>query len=118
MSAIEYAPQPSGPRDLGLKLEVDRAHGVIRPRGEIDVATAPAVEEQAKALWTDGAEAVVLDLGAVTFFDSSALRLLLRLQAVADEHERRSLALADCSEAVRRVLDLTRLADRFQRATA
>lgn len=118
MSTIEPAPHPRHPRELGLTLEVDRAEGVIRPRGEIDVATAPLLEREAHDLWDGGAERVVLDLGAVTFFDSSALRLLLRFQALADADDRRRFALAGCSDAVRRVLDLTRLTDRFPRASA
>lgn len=118
MSAIEHPPPAREPRGLGLRIEVDTACGAIRPYGEIDVATAPLLEREVQTLWADGTEGVVLDLGAVTFFDSSALRLLLRLQALADEHERRRFALADCSDAVRRVLDLTRLTDRFQRASA
>ncbi len=64
------------------------------------------------ALWSEGAEAVVLDLRDVSFFDSSALRLLMRLQTQAADAGRDFL-LGACSPPVMRVLELTRLDGRF-----
>lgn len=113
MSAIEEPTQARVQRDFAVTADIDDHRGVVRPHGELDVATVPAVERAALDVWSDGADALVLDLSAVTFFDSSGLQLLIRLKSLADDVAPRRLALADCSEPVRRVLELTRLADRF-----
>jgi anti-anti-sigma factor len=116
MSAIEGPMQSTGtdyPGHFDIVAEFDGRVGTVRPRGEIDLATAPVVDQQAQALWAEGAEQLVLDLSAVTFFDSSGLRLLIRLQTAAHEHPRRALLIERCSPPVRRVLELTRLDSRF-----
>lgn len=112
MSAIDDPIRAtSGPTfSVGVALEGGRAF--VSPHGELDLATAPEVEQHVLPLWSEGVETVVLDLGGVSFFDSSALRLLMRLQARAAESGR-ALALRACSEPVQRVLELTRMHDRF-----
>jgi anti-sigma B factor antagonist len=51
--------------------------GIVRVSGEIDVATAPALREQlASALEIDVID-VVVDLGEVTFMDSTGLSVLI-----------------------------------------
>lgn len=68
------APEP-------FELRIDRVEPwtVIRPSGEIDLATVGRVEQAAAAVAGD----LVIDLRAVTFLDSSGLRLLI-------EQERRA----------------------------
>jgi anti-anti-sigma factor len=73
---------------------------VVVVRGEIDAATASILDEAIE----DVRGTVVLDLGAVTFLDSSGVRVLLR------HHQRREdagaqLVLIELSRPVRRVLD-------------
>jgi anti-anti-sigma factor len=51
---------------------------VIRLRGEVDSATAPAFR-RAVADALDGAQSCLVDLRAVTFFDSGGLGVLARL---------------------------------------
>lgn len=118
MSTIEDSAQPQieNISRFGVSVDVEGRSATLRPRGEIDVATAPEVERHARALWSEGTEALVLDLSAVSFFDSSGLRLLIRLQALADERAAASFALADCAPVVMRILELTHLSARFARA--
>lgn len=48
----------------------------VRVTGELDVATAPALDDQLTALRRPGSR-VVLDLGGVSFLDSSAIHVLV-----------------------------------------
>jgi len=75
----------------------------VRISGDLDMAAAPAFEEACAQ--ADGP--LALDLSAVAFIDSSGLRSLIRLQ---DNGE---VSLVAPSIAVRRLLDLTHLTDRF-----
>ncbi len=60
--------------------------------GELDIATVPRVEEGVNALLAAGAKRVTIDMRAVGFVDSSALRLFIVLDQRAGA-ERWTLAL-------------------------
>jgi anti-anti-sigma factor len=47
--------------------------------GELDLATSPLLEQEAKALLDDDVRHLTIDLSALTFVDSSGLRLLISL---------------------------------------
>ena len=83
---------------------------VLQLAGELDMAAAPALRGQIDAARAEGRAPVVLDLTAVTFIDSSALRELLE----GDERLRADgaqLLLAGIRPVVARVLELTRASD-------
>lgn len=82
---------------------------VVTAAGELDLVGAPRLLQ---ALPGAGDAPVVLDLGAVSFMDSSGLRSLLEArQACADAG--RGFAIARPSDAVLRVLELVDLAGEF-----
>jgi anti-sigma B factor antagonist len=83
---------------------------VILAEGELDIVGAPRL---INALPGDDAGAVVLDLGAVGFMDSSGLRALLELRRRTAEAGHR-FVLARPSDAVLRVLELVQLAAEFE----
>ena len=60
--------------------QVSREEGeaVVSPRGELDMATVGAIEQELKQLRRTGVDRIVLDLGGLTFMDSSGLHLLTR----------------------------------------
>ncbi|MCX4238111.1 STAS domain-containing protein [Streptomyces ortus] len=58
---------------------------VVEVLGEIDMATAGALEEHLDALTSDGVPRIVVDLRAVEFFDCSGLRVLCRAERRARE---------------------------------
>jgi anti-anti-sigma factor len=90
----------------------ERERVVVVPQGELDIATAGAVEQEVEQLVARGFASVVLDLRELAFIDSSGLRLLLRLDAAA-RAEGFAFAIRECDGPVRRLLELTRLNTRF-----
>ena len=84
-------------------------------QGELDLASQGTALYELVPVIEKGPEAVVLDLSGVEFIDSTGLRVLLTCQRRAAE-SRTQLVLASPSEAVRRLLDVTKLTDRFDYA--
>jgi anti-anti-sigma factor len=86
---------------------------VITPRGELDVAGTPALEDAlAQAAGTPDLEGIVIDLSQLEFMDSSGLRAVV----LADQRLRGRgvrFALVPGGEPVHRVFELTRMTDRL-----
>jgi anti-sigma B factor antagonist len=51
---------------------------VVRPRGELDMATIGAVEQELRHLQRKGTRHLVLDLSELSFMDSTGLHLAMR----------------------------------------
>jgi len=80
---------------------------VIRPAGELDMATAPQLDQRILAAMRDRRSGhVVVDLEEVEFMDSAGLRMLLTASAVARTNGNR-LLLRRPARAVRRLLEVT-----------
>ncbi|WP_426574558.1 STAS domain-containing protein [Aquihabitans sp. McL0605] len=96
-----------GPIDDYFQVSVDSE--ATPPRvtasGEIDAASA---EEFGQAIDSalEAGGGVVLDLGAVTFMDSSGLRVIAVALRRAREHDR-PFTVAPASDAVQRIFDIT-----------
>ena len=56
----------------------ERDHVVVRPRGELDMATIGEVEQELRRLRQSGFGELVLDLSELTFMDSTGLHLAMR----------------------------------------
>lgn len=82
---------------------------LVRPQGELDLATV----DQVGACLTAAREAgdrIVLDLGGLTFLDSTGVRLLLQWSRLSRE-EGFPLTLLPGGTAVQEVLELTGVTD-------
>jgi len=77
----------------------------IAVSGELDLAAAEDFERALRASLASADTELALDLGAVTFLDSSALAVLLRVASEAEARGRR-LRLAAASPVVRRVIEI------------
>jgi anti-sigma B factor antagonist len=86
---------------------------VVTPRGELDVAGTPALEDAlADVAGGPGVRGVVVDLSQLEFMDSSGLRAVV----LADQRLRRQglrFALVRGGEPVHRVFELTRMTERL-----
>jgi anti-anti-sigma factor len=93
-------------------ISVGRHHGTvtITPAGELDLATAPLVADHFDALAESDVDHVVLDLGALTFLDSSGVALLIGAWRRASR-EGWTLTIANTPPTVFGVLDTCGLVD-------
>jgi anti-sigma B factor antagonist len=85
---------------------------VIRVAGEVDIAST----EEFLALATDGLDRcrhLRLDLGEVSFMDSSGLGILLRIRRLAADSGKR-LTLASLGAGTRRILQVTGVHQLFE----
>ena len=67
-----------------IETSEDAGRLVVCPRGELDLATAPDLEELVLGRLTDGT-AVVLDLRGLSFMDSSGVRVLVAAHVRASD---------------------------------
>jgi anti-anti-sigma factor len=61
-----------------VRVELDGTTARVVPSGELDLATAPQLQEKVRSALRE-AKQVVLDLSRLTFIDSSGLRVLIVL---------------------------------------
>jgi len=103
------------PRDMALlELDTHDEDGAIRLSlsGELDISSAPRVEEELTRVEADAPPVLVLDLRGLAFMDSTGLRLIVSADARAREQGRR-LAVVRGPEAVQRIFRVTRLDERL-----
>jgi anti-anti-sigma factor len=84
----------------------------VRPVGELDLDTAPQLEDELAAVRANGARRLVLDMRRLTFMDSTGLRLVIRWDAAA-RTEGFEFAIVPGSEVVQRVIRLTGMDDQL-----
>jgi anti-sigma B factor antagonist len=95
---------------LTISVERAGAEATLTLAGELDPHTAPMLADQIDAVRAEGATTIVLVLSDLTFIDSSGLRVVIGAdRSLADAGGR--LVLRSPSETVRRLLDITGLAD-------
>ena len=70
-----------------FELGVETGNGQVSfiPRGELDLATAPELEEQVLAAVRANEGTVVLDLRELTFMDSTGVRTIVAAHKAAEE---------------------------------
>ncbi len=79
MIATSAAPLPP----FGVHVVHDRDEVVVQLTGELDIASADALEREVRELRIDAIACVVIDLRGVDFIDSTGLRLLISLRNTA-----------------------------------
>jgi len=85
----------------------------VRLSGELDISSAPKVEDELARVEPDRPELIVLDLRNLAFMDSTGLRLLIAADTRARQQDRR-LAIVKGPEPVQRVFRITRLEERLE----
>jgi anti-anti-sigma factor len=81
--------------------------------GEVDLATVDQFLIEANACLDEGAEVVEIDLGEVTFIDSSGLGALVRIRNAARDRDK-ELVLTNVPASVERLLAVTGLSEAFE----
>ena len=88
---------------------------IVAPIGELDIATAPKLEETLAELRDVGFAHLAVDLRGLDFMDSSGLNLLLAWTRRA-EHEQLRFSVIGGGQA-QRVLDVSGVAERLDMVT-
>lgn len=91
---------------LTISSSVDGGVAEVALRGELDLASAPALERELLSVERRDPRRIVIDLESLGFIDSTGLRLLLQAQARAGETGR-ELLLRPGGNAVQRVFAVT-----------
>jgi anti-sigma B factor antagonist len=105
-------PDAPAPGRLQISSESGSDSTVLSLTGELDIASAPTLERAIETLDSEGAELVIIDLGGVTFMDSTGLRALLlaHQRTSGNGHE---LRLRRGPRQVQRVFELSGTLDTF-----
>lgn len=85
---------------------------LIAVSGELDLASAPELEQVLERLTAEPTELLVIDLRGVDFMDSTGLSIIVKAHQRFAEAGRR-VGLVKGSSQVQRLLDLTGVADRL-----
>lgn len=88
---------------------------VIGLRGELDLASSPALEQELERGAAAQAEVVIVDLRELEFMDSTGLSVLVRAHQRATENGQR-FGVVRGPQQVQRLLSLTGVADRLNLA--
>lgn len=81
--------------------------------GELDLATADPLVVRLEGLVAEGSGRVVLDLRHLTFIDSTGLRALIAIRALAEACGKRVVLRAP-NRSVKRALDIVQFGQAFQ----
>ncbi len=98
-----------------LEVDTHEENGTIRVAllGELDISSAPRVEEEIERLEAAKPAVLVLDLRGLAFMDSTGLRLVVGADARAREQGRR-LAIVRGPDVVQRIFTVTLLDERLE----
>ena len=99
----------------GFRVETEREGGAVRVAltGDLDLSTANRAEEEILRAEESLPPLLLLDLRGLSFMDSTGLRVVASADARARQDGRR-LVIVQGPPAVRRVFEITRLAERLE----
>jgi len=98
----------AGPVRLEVERIVDDGHRTLVLSGELDHASAWALTESVRRLGGEDSRALTVDLGGLTFMDSTGLRAVLLARAARAEAGR-DFSIRRGPAAVQRIFELTGL---------
>jgi anti-sigma B factor antagonist len=93
-----------------VRKEDDRGWTILAVDGEIDIATAPVLDEAIEQAVSDGCEKIAIDLTSVSFMDSTGLRTLIVAHRSLEGTEGR-LVVIPGSGPIRRLLEVAGVVD-------
>jgi anti-sigma B factor antagonist len=97
---------------FALSHEVQGEQGVLTLMGELDTAAAQDVDDAVDDLVGRGVRTLVIDLGQISFIDSSGLRSLIRARQALGTQD--AIRLRSPQAATLRLLEITGLDDQFR----
>jgi anti-sigma B factor antagonist len=93
-----------------MEIRSSRSEGTARLElhGELDIGTAPKLDEAVEQALEDGCREVVLDLGPTTLLDSSGLGALVRAAREVDARRARMAVVSPPGSEARVVIEMSR----------
>ena len=98
---------------FSVERDDDTVQVILRLRGDLDLYSAPALDDALVDIEGEKWPTIVLDMRELNFIDSMALRLVMRTQARAEQDGRR-VVLVRGPEFLDRVLELSGLASHLE----
>jgi anti-sigma B factor antagonist len=95
-----------------VEVRKEGREALIAVTGELDLASAPELEQVLERFTDEPTELLVIDLRGVDFMDSTGLSIIVKAHQRFAENGRR-LGLVKGSSQVQRLLDLTGVAERL-----
>jgi len=106
--------QPMEPAPASFSTQPDgEASYTMTVRGELDVATSPALRTELHTLVEQGAKSIRIDLSSTTFIDSSGLGVLVGALKRLREADGDTIVLSGMQDQVRKVFEITGLTSLF-----
>ena len=103
---------PADPHELRIVTSSEDDVYVVQASGELDTRSAERLRGAIDDVFAEGHSSVVLDLGGISFIDSSGLAVLIYAYKQARDRSG-SLTLRSPSATVIRLVDVTGQSDRF-----
>ena len=97
--------------DLTTEAQGDGVRIVLT--GELDISTAPRVEDELRRVEEGRPAVILLDLRELEFMDSTGLRVIVAADGRARKQARR-LVIVRGSDTVQRIIEMTRLDERLE----
>lgn len=95
---------------IDLKVERNGTAATLAVSGEVDLTSAPALEDEITGLVEASVNELILDLSGVGFMDSTGLRVLLKASKMLEAGK---LTIRGPSDPVRRLLEVSGLNTHF-----
>jgi anti-sigma B factor antagonist len=97
---------------LGIHAEQEGGTHTLVLTGELDIASAPALEAKVHQICGEAPSGLVLDLSRLEFIDSSGLNAILRTRALCQE-QMCEFCLTPGERPVQHLFEITRLIDKL-----
>jgi anti-sigma B factor antagonist/stage II sporulation protein AA (anti-sigma F factor antagonist) len=103
--------EPVQPQPFSFDTEVQESLTVLRLKGELDMAAAPALSDALHRLQHEGAHEIVVDLRELCFLDSMGLSALMEAHG-AGQDGHRTVSFIAGGRTVQRVFQITKMDER------
>jgi anti-anti-sigma factor len=101
-----------GAAQLGLQQHDSGAGNTLVLTGELDMASAPLLEETLRRICTEPTETITLDLSKLTFMDSTGLRTILLAKDLCEQHDCELMLIPGPAQ-IQRLFEVTGLLERL-----
>ena len=98
---------------MNIDKEIIKNVGVLRLSGRLGAKSVQMLRESVSALLESGTVSIVIDMGGISFIDSSGLGSLVACQRSAN-NEKGEIRLASLQDQIQELVKLTRLNQLFE----